>query len=230
MKEITTCSFHKENMKSLLTHVPLCLVVVDCLKYFVRIFPAVNAPLCSRTVREQFLSYFFHHTDVVSCPELMPLKHANNFRVQPKVPEPFLHQELSFCPCSKFLLHVSPLRARALSSGTLRAQEFFVTIAIIKESRMKFMILFERSSSKHKFILVAMMYFLFQKICCKIFFLKGVLKWKTLSSFLSPYPSKVKTKRALILPRCHVRRVRVEKRLPKSLTRGVTRGLKCTLI
>ena len=178
-------------MKLLLTLFPLYVVVVDCLKYFVSIFPAANAPLCSRTVREQFLSHFVHHTDVVSCTELMPVKQAKN-RVQPKVPEPFLHQELSLCPCRKIFLHVPLLRAQASSSGTLPAQEFVMTIAIIKENRMKFMLLFERSSSKQKFTLVAMIYFLFQKICCKIFFLEAVFKWKALSSFLSPYPSKMK--------------------------------------
>ena len=44
------------------------------------------------------------------------------------------------------------LRARAFSSGTLSVEEFVVTIATIKEteeSRMKFMLLRERSSLKH---------------------------------------------------------------------------------
>ena len=153
-------------MKLHLILVLLHLVVGDCLKYFVSIFTAANAPLCSWTVREQFLSYFVYHTDVVSCTELMPVKQANNFRIQPKVPEPFLHQELSLWPSRKFFLHVSPLRAQAFSSRTLPVQEFVVTIAIIKESKMKFMLLFKCSSSKHKFTLVAMIYFLFKKICC----------------------------------------------------------------
>ena len=81
----------------------------------------------------------------------MLVKQANNFRVQPKVRETFLHQELSFCPCRRIFLHVPPLRAQAFFSGTLPVQDFVVTIAIIKERRMKFMLLFERSSSKHKF-------------------------------------------------------------------------------
>ena len=102
-------------------------------------------------------------THVVSCIELMPVKQANNFRVQPKVPEPFLHEELSLCPCRKIFLHVSPLKAQAFSSGTLPMQEFVVTMVIIKESKMKFMLLFECSSSKHKFTLVAMIYFFVQK-------------------------------------------------------------------
>ena len=121
------------------------------------------------------------------------MKQANNFRIQPKVPEPFLPQELSLRPYRKIFLHVSPLRAQAFSSGTLPVQEFVVTIAIIKESKMKFMLLFECSSSKHKFTLVAMIYFLFKKICCKRFFIEAFFKWKTLSSFSSPYPSKMKT-------------------------------------
>ena len=35
--------------------------------------------------------------------------------------------------------------------------------------------------------------FFVSKICCKIFFLDAVFKWKTLSLFPSPYPSKMKT-------------------------------------
>ena len=61
------------------------LVLVHCWKYFVSIFPEANIPLCSRTERGLFPSYFLHYTEVVSCTELMPMKQANDFRFQSKL-------------------------------------------------------------------------------------------------------------------------------------------------
>ena len=80
------------------------LVVIYCWKYFVNIFPEANALLCSRTESELFLSHFVSHREAVSCPELRHQWNTrkHNFRVQLKLPEPFLHPELSFCPCIKF--------------------------------------------------------------------------------------------------------------------------------
>lgn len=84
------------------------MVVAHRWKCFASVFPAANAPLCSRTERGQFLSNFIYHTDHVSRTELKQMKQANNFRVQPKLPEPLLHQELSFFPCRKIFYTFHP--------------------------------------------------------------------------------------------------------------------------
>ena len=93
-------------------------------------------------------------TDVVPCSELMPMKQAN--------PTSALNRSYPSHFCIKnyhFFYAFLSLRAQAFSSGTLSVEELEVTIATIKEteeSRVKFMLLHERSSLKHKFTFVAM--------------------------------------------------------------------------
>ena len=105
-------------------------------------------------------------TDVAPCSELMPMKQANTISAfNRNYSNHFGIKNYQF-----FYAFLS-LRAQAFSSGTLSVEEFVATIATIKEteeSRMKFMLLRERSSLKHEFTLVAMISF----FCSKRYFAK----------------------------------------------------------
>ena len=128
-------------------------------------------------------------TDVFPCSELMAMKQANTtFAFNRSYPSISASGTIFL-----FFYAFSSLRAQAFSSRTLPVEEFVRSITAVKEteeSKMKFMLLRERSSSKHKFTFVAMTSFFAPKdILLKILF----RTFFQMEIFFSIYPSKMKT-------------------------------------
>ena len=133
------------------------------------------------------------HRLVVSCTELMPMKQANNFRVQSKLsiyPSHFCKENYHSALAGIFFY--TPQSTNFFSQG-------FVGTRFHCDNRHNQ----RRHNEVHAFlralVLKAKIHpccndnFFVPKICCKRFFLDAVFKLKTLSLFPCPYPSKIKT-------------------------------------
>ena len=93
-------------------------------------------------------------TEFVSCTELMRKQANTTSAFNGSYPSHFCIQNYHSALASNFF---------PICTNLFFWKQFVVAIATIKETRMNFMLLFDRSSSKHNFNLVPMIIFFVQK-------------------------------------------------------------------
>ena len=111
-------------------------------------------------------------TDFVSCTELMQKQANTTSAFNGSYPSHFCIQNYHSALASNFFPIFTPQ-----STNLFFWKQFVVAIATIKETRMNFMLLFDRSSSKHNFNLVLMIIF----FCSKRYVAKESF-WKLFSN------------------------------------------------